>query len=78
VNRIRVQLTSASALFATLLLAASAFAEWTYEKHPMGPGYVIKHSDGQVLNTTYKSEKAAKKATKALNDAEKKADRNDK
>jgi len=57
------------------LVCGSAHCDWSYSKNPVGPGYIIKSSEGQLLSSTYKTEKAAKMAVKALNDAEKKGDK---
>lgn len=51
------------------LCAAPAFAEWTYRKNPVGPGYVV--TDGkQTINVN--QEKTAKKMAKEINKHEKK------
>lgn len=65
------------ALVVTLFASSTALAEWSVSKHPMGSGYLVTHdsgSPGLVNNTTYKTERAAKKAAKALNKAEKNSD----
>ncbi|MGH1346707.1 MAG: hypothetical protein ACRBN8_34390 [Nannocystales bacterium] len=54
-----------------------ALAEWSVSKHPLAPGYRVTHdsgSPGLVVNKVYKTKRGAKKAAKALNDAEKKSD----
>ncbi len=56
-----------------LMCTSAAFADWSVKKHPMGPGFIVVHDSGdpgKVINKTYKTERGARKAAKALNKAE--------
>lgn len=65
------------AAVAALLLVSTAAssAEWTTQKHPLGPGWTVSNG---TYTVNMPDEKSAKKAAKALNDADKKADKRDK
>ncbi len=63
---------TAFALVSTI--SSTALAEWTVKEHPLAKGYRVVHDSGDpglVNNTTYKTKKAAEKAAKTLNAAEK-------
>jgi hypothetical protein len=64
-----------AAVAALLLVSTPASAEWTIQKHPLGPGWTVSNGT-YVVNMP--DEKSAKKAAKALNEADKKADKRDK
>ena len=69
--KIKIPALAAFALLATV--SNTALAEWSVTKNPMGPGYRVVHdsnSPGLVNNTNYKTKRGAKKAAKALNEAE--------
>jgi hypothetical protein len=65
-------------LVAALAGASAALADWRVSKHPLGPGYLVQHFPGdpaQVVNTTYKTKRAANRAARVLNNAEDLAER---
>ena len=73
----RTKLLTLAAFTIALGTSGVASATWSVEKSPFGDGYVVRHDSGSsdlVVNTRYKSKKAADKAAKTLNKAEDRAE----
>lgn len=71
--KIRLTLLPTLAFGLAVLFSSAAHAEWSVEKAPLGPGYLVRHdsrSPALVVSLRFRTKRGAQAAAKALNEAE--------